>query len=53
MSYIRFSYLCSNRTAAKRVFIRTDLNVPQNEAGEITENTISRLHDCSAVLVAR
>ena len=40
MSFIRFSDLCSKRSAAgKRVFIRADLNVPQNEAGEITEDT--------------
>jgi phosphoglycerate kinase len=40
MSFIRFSDLCSNRSAAgKRVFIRADLNVPQNDAGEITEDT--------------
>ena len=40
MSFIRFSDLCDNRSAAgKRVFIRADLNVPQNEAGEITEDT--------------
>jgi phosphoglycerate kinase len=40
MSFIRFSDLCHNRSVAgKRVFIRADLNVPQNEAGEITEDT--------------
>jgi phosphoglycerate kinase len=40
MSFIRFSDLCSKRSAAgKRVFIRADLNVPQNDAGEITEDT--------------
>ena len=40
MSFIRFSDLCDNRSAAgKRVFIRADLNVPQNDAGEITEDT--------------
>ncbi len=40
MSFIRFSDLCSNGFAAgKRVFIRADLNVPQNDAGEITEDT--------------
>jgi phosphoglycerate kinase len=40
MSFIRFSDLCDNRSAAgKRVFIRADLNVPQNDEGEITEDT--------------
>jgi phosphoglycerate kinase len=40
MSFIRFSDLCTNGFAAgKRVFIRADLNVPQNDAGEITEDT--------------
>jgi phosphoglycerate kinase len=40
MSFIRFSDLCDNRSAAgKRVFIRADLNVPQDDAGEITEDT--------------
>jgi phosphoglycerate kinase len=40
MSFIRFSDLCDNRSVAgKRVFIRADLNVPQNDAGEITEDT--------------
>ena len=40
MSFIRFSDLCSNRSAAgKRVFIRADLNVPQADDGRITEDT--------------
>ena len=40
MQFIRFSDLCANGQAAgKRVFIRADLNVPQNDAGEITEDT--------------
>ncbi|AOW15110.1 phosphoglycerate kinase [Hydrogenophaga crassostreae] len=40
MSFIRFSDLCANGQAAgKRVFIRADLNVPQDDAGKITEDT--------------
>jgi phosphoglycerate kinase len=40
MQFIRFSDLCANGQATgKRVFIRADLNVPQNDAGEITEDT--------------
>ena len=40
MKVIRFSDLCANGQATgQRVFIRADLNVPQNEAGEITEDT--------------
>jgi phosphoglycerate kinase len=40
MSFIRFSDLCSKRSAAgKRVFIRADLNVPQADDGSITEDT--------------
>ena len=40
MNVIRFSDLCANGSAkGKRVFIRADLNVPQNDAGEITEDT--------------
>ncbi len=40
MHFLRFSDVCTNGFAAgKRVFIRADLNVPQNEAGEITEDT--------------
>ena len=40
MKVIRFSDLCAQgQVAGKRVFIRADLNVPQNDAGEITEDT--------------
>ena len=40
MKFIRFSDLCSNGQAkGKRVFIRADLNVPQDDAGNITEDT--------------
>ena len=40
MQFIRFSDLCANGQAqGKRVFIRADLNVPQDEAGRITEDT--------------
>ncbi|MFM7330625.1 MAG: phosphoglycerate kinase [Brachymonas sp.] len=40
MQFIRFSDLCSSGQATgKRVFIRADLNVPQNDAGKITEDT--------------
>jgi len=40
MQFIRFSDLCARGQAAgKRVFIRADLNVPLNDAGEITEDT--------------
>jgi phosphoglycerate kinase len=40
MQFNRFSDLCANGSAAgKRVFIRADLNVPQDEAGHITEDT--------------
>ena len=40
MPFIRFSDLCANGSAAgKRVFIRADLNVPQDDAGKITEDT--------------
>ena len=40
MNVIRFSDLCANGSAAgKRVFIRADLNVPQDDAGHITEDT--------------
>ncbi len=40
MSFIRFSDLCSSGQArGQRVFIRADLNVPQDEAGRITEDT--------------
>ena len=40
MNVIRFSDLCAQGQAAgKRVFIRADLNVPQDNAGRITEDT--------------
>lgn len=40
MQVIRFSDLCANGQATgKRVFIRADLNVPQDDAGNITEDT--------------
>ena len=40
MEFIRFSDLCaSGAVAGKRVFIRADLNVPQDEHGKITEDT--------------
>ena len=40
MKVIRFSDLCAQgQVAGKRVFIRADLNVPQDDAGNITEDT--------------
>ena len=40
MNAIRFSDLCAQgAVAAKRVFIRADLNVPQDAQGAITEDT--------------
>ncbi len=40
MNFIRFSDLCNaGKVAGKRVFIRADLNVPQDDAGHITEDT--------------
>ena len=40
MNFIRFSDLCaSGKAASRRVFIRADLNVPQDNAGNITEDT--------------
>jgi phosphoglycerate kinase len=40
MNFIRFSDLCaSGKAAGKRVFIRADLNVPQGDSGNITEDT--------------
>jgi phosphoglycerate kinase len=40
MQFIRFSDLCAQGAAKnKRVFIRADLNVPQDDAGHITEDT--------------
>ncbi|MDO8276612.1 MAG: phosphoglycerate kinase, partial [Burkholderiaceae bacterium] len=40
MNFLRFSDLCaSGQAAGRRVFIRADLNVPQDDAGRITEDT--------------
>jgi phosphoglycerate kinase len=40
MNVIRFSDLCAQgKAAGQRVFIRADLNVPQDDAGRITEDT--------------
>ncbi len=40
MNFIRFSDLCdAGKAADQRVFIRADLNVPQDDAGRITEDT--------------
>ncbi len=40
MNVLRFADLISQgRVASKRVFIRADLNVPQDDAGHITEDT--------------
>jgi len=40
MNFIRFSDLCSQgRVQGQRVFIRADLNVPQDDEGHITEDT--------------
>ena len=40
MNFIRFSDLCATgQVAGKRVFIRADLNVPQDDSGSITEDT--------------
>jgi phosphoglycerate kinase len=40
MNILRFSDLCQQgRVSGKRVFIRADLNVPQDDAGRITEDT--------------
>ena len=40
MNVIRFSDLCaSGQIKGQRVFIRADLNVPQDDAGQITEDT--------------
>ncbi|WP_295526493.1 phosphoglycerate kinase [uncultured Pseudacidovorax sp.] len=40
MNVIRFSDLCEQGKAqGRRVFIRADLNVPQDDAGRITEDT--------------
>jgi phosphoglycerate kinase len=40
MNFIRFSDLCAScQVAGQRVFIRADLNVPQDDSGRITEDT--------------
>jgi len=40
MKFIRFSDLCAQGLVkGRRVFIRADLNVPQDDAGNITEDT--------------
>jgi phosphoglycerate kinase len=40
MNVLRFSDLCAEgKAAGRRVFIRADLNVPQDDAGRITEDT--------------
>lgn len=40
MNIVRFADLCAQgRVAGKRVFIRSDLNVPLDEAGQITDDT--------------
>jgi phosphoglycerate kinase len=40
MNVLRFSDLCDQgRARGRRVFIRADLNVPQDDAGRITEDT--------------
>ena len=40
MNILRFTDLiAAGKASGRRVFIRADLNVPQNEAGEITEDT--------------
>jgi phosphoglycerate kinase len=40
MQFIRFSDLCATgKVSNQRVFIRADLNVPQDDAGNITEDT--------------
>jgi phosphoglycerate kinase len=40
MKVLRFSDLCDEgRARGRRVFIRADLNVPQDDAGQITEDT--------------
>ena len=40
MNVLRFSDLCAQgKVKGQRVFIRADLNVPQDDAGHITEDT--------------
>jgi phosphoglycerate kinase len=44
MNILRFSDLCAQgRVRGQRVFIRADLNVPQDDAGRITEDTRIRV----------
>src|SRR2546427_1943738 len=45
MNILRFSDLCAQGKAqGQRVFIRADLNVPLNDAGEITDRKSTRLN---------
>ena len=45
MKFLRFSDICaSGQATGKRVFIRADLNVPQDDDGNITEDTVSYTH---------
>ena len=40
MKILRFTDLCaSGQARGRRVFIRADMNVPQDDAGRITEDT--------------
>ncbi|MDO9293208.1 MAG: phosphoglycerate kinase, partial [Hydrogenophaga sp.] len=40
MKFLRFTDVCASGLASgKRIFIRADLNVPQDDAGNITEDT--------------
>jgi len=40
MKILRFTDLCAQgKVTGQRVFIRADLNVPQDDAGNITEDT--------------
>ncbi|MEO6625773.1 MAG: phosphoglycerate kinase, partial [Burkholderiaceae bacterium] len=40
MQFTRFSDICAlGKAKGQRVFIRADLNVPQDDAGNITEDT--------------
>ena len=54
MDVIRFADLVARGQAAgKRVFIRADLNVPQDDAGRITEDTRIRASVPCVVASAR
>ena len=45
MNVIRFTDLCAQgKVAGQRVYIRADLNVPQDDTGRITEDTVSYTH---------